>query len=651
MKKPYNFIKAALFLGLAAWTMTSCQDWLTLYPTSQIVEENFWEDKNDLEGVRYSVYQQMRHNLEKLVLWGDLRSDTYELFPQDQTKKSDGPNFWRDLQEARLERDSTNKYFEWQGFYTAINYCNKILYHGPSILERDKQFTTSEWLQMKAEVTALRALNYFYLIRAFKDVPYTTKVINKSGDVELFGVTNQLDILDSLIVDVESNCLTGKKGTALARNRFGKTADTKGIFTNPAIYALLSDMYLWRASLHQGRWDDINKERTFTITNVPAKYGTTEKTSPREDYQTCIKYGELALTALKEQNDNETYNGGGSFSSMLASTVNYGLGDDCNMYANDFSNFKGGSIPSLDAYEQIFTEQNSKESIFELQFSASDKFKNEVVTGFYGYGEKVHLIISDKTMGSLYADDNERSRDSRSWFSAWDKQIDVSNVDYKYCFKWSSIMMFSNNTSDNANHECNKLKILSEGASAYNNWIIYRMTDVMLQIAEAHAMLGEKANALKYVNAIHKRWYCNDQSQEQPSATGTLGNAPWGASSSDAEAAVLKERQMEFIGEGKRWFDLVRYAERHAGGLDETGTNNPDPREWTEETPFSNGKAGVEKMIEDYLSKANPSLKNSLKSRIQNRYGLYNLIYYMEIKASKGYLQQNPVWNKSQYEL
>ncbi|MDE7167124.1 MAG: RagB/SusD family nutrient uptake outer membrane protein [Bacteroidaceae bacterium] len=648
MKKPYNFIKTALLLGLAAWTMASCQDWLTLYPTSQIVEENFWEDKNDLEGVRYSVYQQMRHNLDKLVLWGDLRAvDTYNLYDQDQTKKSDGPTFWQDLQEARLERDSTNTYFQWQGFYTAINYCNKILYHGPSILERDKQFTTSEWLQMKAEVTALRALNYFYLIRAFKDVPYTTKVINKSGDVELFGVTNQLDILDSLIVDVESNCLTGKQGTALARNRFGKMADTKGIFTNPAIYALLSDMYLWRASLHQGRWDDLNKERTFTITNVPAKYGTTETTSPTEDYRACIAYGKLALAALKEQNDNGNISSGGSFSSTLASTVNYGLGEDCNMYANDFSNFKGGSTPSLDAYTQIFMQQNSQESIFELQFSESDKFKNEVVTGFYGYGEKVHLEINKN---ALYKNlDHDFYCDSRSWFSAWNNHsTDPSNSGDFFCFKWCSITMFDNNTSNNTSHECSKLRILNDGASAYNNWIIYRMTDVMLQIAEAHAILGEKTEALKYVNAIHRRWYCNDQSQEQPSAIGTLGNAPWGT---DAEDAVLKERQMEFIGEGKRWFDLVRYAERHAGGLDETGTNNPDPREWTEETPFSNGKAGVEKMIEKYLSVGSIGLENPLKSRIQNRYGLYNLIYYMEIKASKGNLQQNPVWNKTQYEL
>ena len=40
---------------------------------------------------------------------------------------------------------------------------------------------------------------------------------------------------------------------------------------------------------------------------------------------------------------------------------------------------------------------------------------------------------------------------------------------------------------------------------------------------------------------------------------------------------------------------------------------------------------------------------------MKNRYGLYNLIYYKEIQASKDangvqHLEQNPVWNKSQYD-
>ncbi|MCD8301451.1 MAG: RagB/SusD family nutrient uptake outer membrane protein, partial [Prevotellaceae bacterium] len=129
----------------------------------------------------------------------------------------------------------------------------------------------------------------------------------------------------------------------------------------------------------------------------------------------------------------------------------------------------------------------------------------------------------------------------------------------------------------------------------------------------------------------------------------TLGNIPEPSvitSSEKYEIAVLNERQVEFLAEGKRWFDLVRYAERHAGGQDGT----QDPREWTEELPIGNGTAGVEAMVEQFLKNEFSSNYTSLKNRFKNRYGLYNIIYYKEISASEGMLEQNPVWNKSTYE-
>ena len=65
--------------GLLTLGTSSCTDWLTIYPQNRVVEENFWEDKNDLEGVRYGAYRQMAQTVSKLAIWGDLRADSYEL--------------------------------------------------------------------------------------------------------------------------------------------------------------------------------------------------------------------------------------------------------------------------------------------------------------------------------------------------------------------------------------------------------------------------------------------------------------------------------------------------------------------------------------------------------------------------------------------
>ena len=648
MKTYNNPVKLALLLGFAAWTLSSCQDWLTITPTTQIVEDEFWEDKNDLEGVRYAAYQQMCSTIDKMALWGDLRSDSYSQYSGDGATSVVA--LYSEIREGRIERDSANAYFDWSGFYRTINYCNKVLQHGADVLERDKQFTNAEWLQMKAEVTALRALNYFYLIRAFKDIPYSTQVVNNDTEVKFFGATNQLVVLDSLIADVES-----VKGQA--RNRFSSKADTKGLITNPAIYALLSDMYLWRASLHHGRYD-IDHTDTVYITNIPTRDSSYVVHTVKGDYQKAIDYADLAMEALVRQNDRNNMN----FGSSLSETTNYGLAN-CFLYKNKFENFVNGNVPSLTAFREIFSG-NSEESIFELQFSQSEGRTHSLNGtssgdgGIWGYADRTHLTVSDGTLNQIYTAMSEyRARDSRLWFSAWNQLVGSSQaLPAFFCFKWSR-GSFGFSMPDS--HQCQDIKV-QNNSSDYCNWIIYRLSDVMLQKAEALAVLGQGKEALRYVNAIHRRWYCNDDrsSTAQPvedvtgddganyasNAAARMGNLP---KAENDEIAVLNERQLEFLGEGKRWFDLVRYAERHAGG--QNGTK--DEREWSEENPIGNGLAGVTDMVNTLMKgEFSNEKRKTLINHLKNRYGLYNLIYYKEVQASHGMLEQNPVWNKTKYD-
>lgn len=661
--------------AVALAALTSCQDWLTVYPQTQIVEENFWEDKNDLEGVRYAAYTNMCSTLDKMVLWGDLRSDSYVLSSADIS--TDIINFYNELREGRIDRDSANVYFDWSGFYTTINYCNKILYHGASVLANDKQFTASEWNQMKAEITALRALNYFYLLRSFKDIPYTTKVINKDTEVEYFSATNQLTVLDSIIIDVER-----VKGQAA--NRYTSIRDTKGLMTNTAIYALLSDMYLWRASLHQGRGIEADTVWLKDVTNKGNIANLVERNdsmfvphSVTNDYKMCIQYADLSLQKLNEQ----TILNHGNYGSGREETENYGL-QYCDMYKNTFEYFKEGGSVQLDAYDEIYTQGNSDESIFELQFNSSDSRRNDVVTSQWGYGDKVHLAISEQALDAIYSGSN-RMYDSRTWISCMANVSNLGGTSYTtnlpntYCFKWRGARV---RTPENGRIEDNGLKLSTDSDNdAYRNWIIYKMTSVMLQKAEALACLSSKAtddyakDALRIVNAIHRRWYCPDATYPQMPATDVMNNdgyayfttntvaktagnicAPKTSDKSiqPVEIAVLNERQIEMIAEGQRWFDLVRFAERHAGGMDGT----KDVREYTEERPIGNGAQGVKLMLETFMGNTLQSAQvTSLRNHMKNRYGLYNLIFYKEIQASKDkngvqHLEQNPVWNKSLYD-
>ena len=612
---------------------TSCEDWLTIYPQDRVVEEDFWEDKNDLEGVRYAAYKQMCSTVQKFAVWGDLRSDSWEM---NQNRHGDQGSWDTYNEIMQAQPDSSMSIFDWGGVYTTINFCNKVLQHGEEILEKDKQFTQGEWRQMKAEMVGLRALNYFYLIRAFKDVPYSTKVINKDVEVEYFGLTNQLDVLDSIIVDVES-----VKGQA--RNRFTSNNDTKGLITNAALYAMLSDMYLWRASLHEGRGlmsDTVLLGKDSVIHTVEG------------DYKKCIEYADEAIATLYRNN----LQGNSNFGSSVLDKLDFGL-TNCELIKNTFDNVAAGRMPILYAQRQIFGDdvssgKNSEESIFELQFSSSDDRKNEVVDHLYGYSNGTHFQVCEAALGAIYGgsinDDNGRY-DSRTWYSVSKSIVGNRDLGHYYCFKHSRPWVAISTSGGDK-----EIIVDTEAKDSYRNWIIYRLTDVMLMKAEAYAAMGGKENnklAQQIVNAIHRRSFCNlkeDVKIEEDVTTSSANNPKKGDAvmpGSDYVKLVMNERQIELLAEGKRWFDLVRYAERNAGGMDGT----KDDREWTEDKPIGNGYAGVKKMVEGFMKNKYTNYTVQ-RNRLKNRYGLYCPIYYMEVKAARGAIEQNPVWNKSKYD-
>ena len=633
MKKLKNIYTSLCLLGLAAVGTTSCEDWLTIYPQDRVVEEDFWEDKNDLEGVRYAAYKQMCSTVQKFAVWGDLRSDSWEM---NQNRHGDQGSWDTYNEIMQAQPDSSMSIFDWGGVYTTINFCNKVLQHGEEILEKDKQFTQGEWRQMKAEMVGLRALNYFYLIRAFKDVPYSTKVINKDVEVEYFGLTNQLDVLDSIIIDVES-----VKGQA--RNRFTSNNDTKGLITNAALYAMLSDMYLWRASLHEGRGlmsDTVLLGKDSVIHTVEG------------DYKKCIEYADEAIATLYRNNQQ----GNTSFGSSVLDKLDFGL-TNCELIKNTFDNVAAGRMPILYAQREIFGDdvsggKNSEESIFELQFSSSDDRKNEVVDHLYGYSNGTHFQVCEAALGAIYGgsinDDNGRY-DSRTWYSVSKSIVGNRDLGHYYCFKHSRPWVAISTSGGDK-----EIIVDTEAKDSYRNWIIYRLTDVMLMKAEAYAAMGGKENnklAQQIVNAIHRRSFCNlkeDVKIEEDVTTSSANNPKKGDAvmpGSDYVKLVLNERQIELLAEGKRWFDLVRYAERNAGGMDGTA----DEREWTEDKPIGNGYAGVKKMVEGFMKNKYTNYTVQ-RNRLKNRYGLYCPIYYMEVKAARGAIEQNPVWNKSKYD-
>ena len=670
MKKINYIYKSACLFGVLAVGLASCEDYLTIYPTDKVVEENFWEDMNDLNGVRYGAYQQMVNTIDKMFIWGDLRSDSYTL--NNPTEDQGTNNTYSNILSGMP--DSSMSVFDWGGVYKTINLCNKVLEHGPEILKKDKQFTTTEWLYMRAEMKALRALNYFYLIRAFKDVPFTTETINSDTEVKQYPLSNQLAILDSIILDCES--VAGQ-----ARNSFASNSDTKGMITNAAIYAMLADMYLWRGSLHQGRGiknDTVVAYREDgSIDSIPHSYE-----GENGDYMIAARYADEALRYHHEQVE-DYFTTLGAYAST-SDPISYGL-DNVDLIKNDFES-ASTIAPNLEAHNYIFNAGNSIESILELQFSNSDGTKNNIVNSLYGYSNHVQLKVAEDAMKNAHNDDKNQKYDSRLWIGCQTYINETQAKSGYYCLKYAypSVVFEGASTGRKIKYVSNSTQIISDFLGTitdgdistsvdYHNWIIYRTTDVMLMKAEALACAKvNDAEVKNIVNAINRRSYCDFNNDEKPAEdftdkTKTTGNfkEPSDLKSTSTNnkislptipklvVMVMNQRQIELLAEGKRWFDLVRLAERYSNNDKDPADEreNPEGVEKGDPRYVGNGQTGMAAVVYYFMKNSvGEQSCGTLYNRFKNRWGLYCPIYYEEVKASRGKILQNPVWNKSRYE-
>lgn len=623
-----NIIKNITLCGLiAAGTglgFSSCEDFLTITPTDRIVEEEFWEDKNDLNNAVMACYRRMTENdmLIRYIYWGEERSDNFER----STNSSDN-----DANIIKANLLPTYGQFNWTAVYNAINYCNKVLAHGPEIVLKDQSFSEAQWRPIKAEVIALRSLCHFYLVRTFGEVPYVTTDYNNDSQELRQPQSTQLAVLNNIIDDLESIMED-------APIDYGTTAQNKGRITRQAIYALLADTYLWRASYkagnnhpftkitlsknYNGEFKDLKVNDAKTeVNNLEREEAYT--TTAEEDYDACIIYcnkvldiemSELAERTLKDD-------------PMEDLTL---LTEEDLLIAN--VNKKTGYNISPSAYTRIFGQGNSTESIFELQIDGVS-CQNTMVGNLFSTKEGKAGVFTGST--SLFNDANENPNiesdyvfsktDYRRWnsfiFTSTQESFNIAKYVYSTITQRGPLSKDEYLTS-NKDKSLTTSNIGQSVRSTNNaNWIFYRMSDIFLMKAEAISQRYDDEEKLTegfhYVRDVFKRSnpYAYDKQHNTNARNDSL--KPENFKTQEAlERLVLNERQREFYGEGKRWFDLVRYALR---------------------------RGGTAEMLKIYSKKKTDDM-NSIKVKLAHIQSLFSPIYNTEIK-NNSWLYQNGVWS------
>ena len=240
--------KYILFL-LSGMLMTSCIDTEVL-PNDVVIGEDFWKTKDDVTSMVAAAYKEMSQAgvIERCIVWGDFRSDELEVneIVFNDSKRTD-------LEEIKVgTMDYENQFSDWASLYSVINKCNIVLEKAPQVVSIDPSYTEGTLRTDESQMLALRALCYFYLVRAFRDVPVTDGAYFNSS--QNFEIPQQapLTVLDKCIEDLQKALQTPLSPDGYTDWR------SVGYINRDAINAILADVYLWRASM-TGNLDDYDK--------------------------------------------------------------------------------------------------------------------------------------------------------------------------------------------------------------------------------------------------------------------------------------------------------------------------------------------------------------------------------------------------------
>lgn len=572
------------------WLGTSCSDFLEIKPQNEIVLEDFWNEKADVDNMVAGCYAALESDaaVRRMMMWGEFRSENVMA----------GIDTQKDMNLYNVFRENItpkNGYTSWEAFYRVINRCNTIIKYAPEVAQRDPAYSNSELQATIAEVSALRDLCYFYLIRTFRDVPYTTEAFTDDDQEMQMEATPFYTVLGNLITDLESI-----KGNAIKRYPETQKLYQTGRITQDAINAMLCEMYLWN-----------------------------------KDYNNCIRCADEVIQSKKDQAEEERQKTGKTIPASEQRLDGYPL----------VNNFISGSTFG-NAFEELFADGNSRETIFELMFdkqeAGNSMLSNAAAGEWYGNAVNPGRVAA----GSAVTEDVSADENSRTIFQGVNKKLDARlyfNLNGNDIIKMVYRGVYVDASSSTPNiiylNPYNYAKIGNvEHWYTSSNWIIYRLSDIMLLKAEALCQLMRDGNddatlaynenfarqAFSLTNVVNKRSYCV---VDIKSTKDTLDFKNYQTKSA-LENLVMRERQCELMFEGKRWYDLVRRAMRDgkADVLCEAVSKRTGPNPTLASNFFGNANIwqwaifwpyNYEELIVNKKLKANPAYGDGNTSNIE----------------------------------
>lgn len=541
--------------SLLSASLASCVDTIIL-PDDKTVEEDWWQKKEQVENMVNGAYNAMAStNVQfRLIVWSS-RSD--ELTVNTSLSNSS----LNQINSANIQ--TTNTYANWGDLYSVINCCNLVIDKSAEVMNIDPSYLEGDHNNNVAQMKALRALCYLYLIRTFRDVPLVLTPFKQSSQELNVPQVAPGVVLDQIIADLEE-----VKNNTLSTSNIYTQWQKMGKITRNGVFAILADAYLWRASI-------LGNE---------------------SDYDKCIE----CCDYIRNQRSNAT---GGNSGFRPQATE-----DD------------GWNLNRASSYYSVFNGKDD-ESLFELCYNdntglcnAYYKYKNSSSAQPYFYTTPAFGKADKDQSSSVFCED-DAAYDVRGFESVYG-----FNEDNEEAIRVRKYVALNGLLGQlKAEHSPQR-----DYTPYQNNWVVYRASDVMLMKAEAMTQKAaliikaadaeyeklasastlsdslaiaqnlEQVNikaasltqtACRQVQIVHTRALTDEKEctvdstaysfttidQDDASAyvkRQVTGYNTLATNVTTLETLVLNERARELCFEGKRWFDLLRYNYRHVEGVD-----------------------------------------------------------------------------------
>jgi len=510
-----NHIKNKLIAaaaGIALLGAGSCTNLdETLY--GQSYKDDFYRNRTE---VMQSVFRPYSHLAWCMLPWSgntwwyhaEMSADQLA-WPRKGRHGEDGGDHYRQHYHTWTIRESRIN-GAWSGFWTGVGYANATLEDLEGLNLQSLGFSDAERTELLAELHVLRAFYYLKIMQLWGNVP----IVTKTGTPIDPPTKPRSEVFAFIKDELEANV---PRLPRYEPKLVGRVTQTAG-------YAMLAELYLnAEYATGQAMWDECIAACDKIINGDAGSLAGSAPALAKDLLETFSNTNQNASEALFQNAFSK--NTGGWYAGLL-----YGYDDNIGKVLR--SN-EGGwnaivTIPSaFDAFEDGKDRRKTEWFLFGPQ---------------YEYGTNIPVLLTEEGKGQplVYVNTIRRELSDGDNTSQGGMSQGEENSGARF-------HKYRRGTQDDPNHQ-------------NNHWIYYRLTEIYFNKAEALMRKNggtASQQAVDLVNASRVRAFTNVTDWDiDPNAKYTTGTLTMDE--------LLAELGREFIFEGKRRTDLIRFGKFHS---------------------------------------------------------------------------------------